>query len=330
MTELTAIRTADGAWTFEQQDPSIVAAGIPASPPADWFEPRQFDCVTPLTFTADGQVYGHVADRSIPHIGLPGQRTAPRSKSGYRWYMTGQVRCDDGSLISTGRITMGAGHASLEASAESAAAHYDNTATAVADVVAWDDQFGVCVAGAARPGVTEDQMRTAMASPPSGDWRVINGDLEMVAALLVNVPGFPSPRVNLAASGAVQSLVAAGVIPRTPNPEQEAVVAAPNQPAPPAPADGPSADGTVMIGDTGLVGQVVEQAESGDVVVEVTVPASELHAASDEQAVAASAKRTQRQQMRALAASVNSLSEQLAARDRADTARELLASLPVE
>lgn len=327
MTELTAIRTADGAWTFEQPDPSIVAAGIPASPPPDWFEPRQFDGVTPLTFTADGQVYGHIADRSIPHIGLPGQRTAPRSKSGYRWYMTGQVRCDDGSLVSTGRITMGAGHASLEASAESAAAHYDNTATAVADVVAWDDQFGVCVAGAARPGVTEEQMRTAMASPPSGDWRVIHGNLEMVAALLVNVPGFPSPRVNLAASGAVHSLVAAGVIPRTPEHEEVATVAAPT---PPAPTDGPSADGTVSIGDTGLVGRVVEQTDEGQVVVEVTVPAEELHSASEEQAVAASAKLTQRQQMRSLAAAVNSLSEQLAARDRADKARELLEGVPAQ
>ncbi|MDN5918678.1 MAG: hypothetical protein L0I76_26880, partial [Pseudonocardia sp.] len=204
VTELSAERGTDGAWRF----PAMVAAAIPAAPPAAWFAQRPFDGPTPLTFTADGQVYGHIADRAIPHIGLPGHRTAPRSPSRYRWYHTGQVRCDDDTLVATGRITMGAGHASLDASAEAATAHYDNTAAAVADVVAWDDEHGVAVAGAARPGTTPDQMRAAMASPPSGDWRVIGNDLEMVAALLVNVPGFPTPRAGIAASGAVMARVA--------------------------------------------------------------------------------------------------------------------------
>ncbi|MDN5919080.1 MAG: hypothetical protein L0I76_28965, partial [Pseudonocardia sp.] len=86
-------------------------------------------------------------------------------------------------------------------------------------------------------------------------------------------------------------------------------------------------DGTVTIGDTGLVGQVIEESEAG-VVVEVTVPADELHAASQEDAVAASAKLTTRQQLRAMSASISDLSDQIAARDRADTARTLLASLP--
>jgi hypothetical protein len=42
--------------------------------------------------------------------------------------------------------------------------------------------------------------------------RDVRGNLEMVATLAVNVPGFPIPHVGLAASGGVQiSLVAAGI-----------------------------------------------------------------------------------------------------------------------
>jgi hypothetical protein len=48
----------------------------------------------------------------------------------------------------------------------------------------------------------------------SGDWRRIGGNLELVAALAVNVPGFPVPRPRgLVASGSMQSLVAAGMLP---------------------------------------------------------------------------------------------------------------------
>lgn len=238
VTEVTAARTPNGSWTFASADAAVVASAIPAAPPAAWFEHRQFDGPTPLTFTADGQIYGHIADRSIPHIGLPGHRTAPKSKSGYRWFTTGQVRCDDDTLVATGRLTMLAGHADLDADAATAAAHYDNVATAVADVIAWDDEYGVAVAGAARPGTTAEQMRMAMASPPSGDWRVIDNDLELVAALLVNVPGFPTPRAALAASGAITALVAAGAI----RPKETPVT---TPPPPPDTAD-PAADPVLL------------------------------------------------------------------------------------
>src|SRR5690606_35838971 len=54
--------------------------------------------------------------------------------------------------------------------------------------------------------------------PISGDWRSVNGssDLHLLAALSVPVPGFPVPRPEaFVASGAVQSLVAAGAVPLT-------------------------------------------------------------------------------------------------------------------
>jgi hypothetical protein len=69
------------------------------------------------------------------------------------------------------------------------------------------------VAGALRPGLSSAQIDAVRAGALSGDWREIRRHLELVAALVVNVPGFPIPRVGLAASGGIQSaLVAAGVV----------------------------------------------------------------------------------------------------------------------
>jgi hypothetical protein len=315
VTELVATYAADGSWSFDAAEVALIAAAIPTEPPRAWFDRRRFDGPTPLTFTSDGQVYGHIADRTVPHIGLPGHRTAPKSKSGYSYYHTGQVRCDDGTLVSTGRITMLTGHADLDADAQTAAAHYDHTGSAVADVVAWDDEFGVAVAGAARPGTTAEQMRMAMASPPSGDWRGIGNDLEMVGALLVNVPGFPTPRAALAASGAVQSLVAAGVVVRTENPN-------PQEPEMTETVTLNKGD-YVELAVTAAIGQVVETTDGG-YVLEVPVGATDVKRASEEQAIAASAARTERQRMASLEARIEQLTASLEARDRAAKAEAIL------
>jgi hypothetical protein len=53
------------------------------------------------------------------------------------------------------------------------------------------------------------QIRALRASAPSGDWRPVNGSLELVAVCQVNVPGFPIARA-MVASGKVMALVAAG------------------------------------------------------------------------------------------------------------------------
>jgi hypothetical protein len=57
-------------------------------------------------------------------------------------------------------------------------------------------------------------VRALRASPISGDWRKVDGNLELVAALAVNVPGFPViPRPQgMVASGGLTSLVATGIV----------------------------------------------------------------------------------------------------------------------
>ncbi len=187
----------------------FVAGAIPVTPPKSWFANPELKKATPLTVTDEGQVFGHIAAWHVDHIGLAYGTKPPRSKSKYAYFHTGVVRTDDGTDVPVGQLTLAGGHASLEASAAAAARHYDDTGSAVSDVHAGEDAYGIWVAGALRPSATPEQIRALRASAPSGDWRPIKGALELVAVCQVNVPGFPIARARVA-SGQVMALVAAG------------------------------------------------------------------------------------------------------------------------
>jgi hypothetical protein len=188
---------------------AFVAGAIPVTPPADWFENPKLSGPTPLTIDDDGRVYGHIAAWQTNHIGLPFGTKPPRSRTNYSYFHTGVIKTDAGISVPVGQLTLAGGHASLEASAQEAVKHYDDTASAFADVHAGEDQYGIWVSGGLRPGTTPEQIRAARASAPSGDWRPIRGSLELVAVCQVNVPGFPIARARVA-SGSVMALVAAG------------------------------------------------------------------------------------------------------------------------
>lgn len=200
-------------------DGGLTAAAAPLDPPRSWFADPKLSAATPVTITDDGRIFGHLATWDVCHIASPAGEgvcvTAPHSAMGYARFHTGTLRTDDGDIIDVGRITMGTGHAGPRANGAAAAAHYDHTGLAVADVRAGEDVHGIWVAGALRPEVTPEQIRTLRASPLSGDWR-FDADtrgLELRAALAVNVPGFPIPRPSgLVASGELTSLVASGVL----------------------------------------------------------------------------------------------------------------------
>lgn len=195
---------------YEYQLAALAASAAPVVPPRSWFNNPNLNQATPLVITDEGKVYGHIASWSTSHIGLPGRNVKPpRSASKYAYFRTGELRTDTGD-VQVGQLTLAGGHASLQASAEEAVKHYDDTASAVADVVAGEDQFGIWVSGALRPDVTPAQIRAFRASSPSGDWRPINGRLELVAVCQVNVPGFPVARAITASGGVPGALVAAG------------------------------------------------------------------------------------------------------------------------
>lgn len=200
---------------FDDTRIAVVASAVPTEPPTAWFQNPHLAAPTPLTITRDGQVFGHAALWGTCHTGRPGTcLTAPRSSTDYAYFRTGAVLTADGDTIATGPITLGTGHAGLSLNSRSAAEHYDHTGTAIADVVTGEDAFGIWFAGAVRPGIPDERLHALRASALSGDWRAVNGKLELVALLAVNTPGFPVPRTSVALADESDplALVAAGVV----------------------------------------------------------------------------------------------------------------------
>lgn len=182
------------------------------APPAAWFEDPALDEPTPLTITADGQVYGHIATWGTCHLGRTDVCiTPPHSVTDYAYFRTGEVVTADGSRVPVGVLTMNTGHADLTASAQETVAHYDHTGTQAMHLAAGEDAHGIWVAGAlAVKELTHQALSVLRAAAPSGDWRRIGGNLELVGVLAVNTPGFPVPRPRtLVASGQQLALVAA-------------------------------------------------------------------------------------------------------------------------
>lgn len=184
-----------------------VAANVPANPPERWFKNPQLTGLTKLQVTEEGRVYGHIADWSQRHIGFMGEKVFPPRdphKGVYPRFHRNPVRTAEGGRINTGPLTSG-GHASTDAdvSMASAMAHYDDPRYVIANVVCGEDEFGIWVAGALRPGVQAWQVSIADTYAFSGDWRFG----ELVAACTVSVPGFHVPNdpsvLALAASAGV-------------------------------------------------------------------------------------------------------------------------------
>jgi hypothetical protein len=203
------------------EEPSLTAAAAglaPVSPPADWFANPEFDEVTPLTITDGGQIFGHAWQWDTCHLSFEQCVTAPHSNTNYAYYLLGEIECDEGEHLAVGKITLDSAHAGTRLSRQDATSHYDNTGTVAAHVSFGEDEHGGWFAGAINPELSEEKLRILRGSTVSGDWRGVDGNLELVALLSVNVPGFPVPRSLRASFEQVDdepvavALVAAGIV----------------------------------------------------------------------------------------------------------------------
>jgi len=199
---------------------TAAAAGLaPEKPPADWFDDPQFEELTPMTITDDGRIFGHAWAWDTCHVSFDGCVTAPESETGYAYFELGEIECAGGERLPVGKITLDAPHAGQRLSRQEATRHYDHTGTVVAYVRFGEDEHGGWFAGTVRPDLPAEKLRLLRGATVSGDWRGVDGNLELIALLAVNVPGFPVPRqralVAAAADGGepeLLSLVAAGVV----------------------------------------------------------------------------------------------------------------------
>lgn len=195
-------------------DESMTAAALLRAPAA-WYENPMLTGPTKIRVTADGRVYGHLAQWNTCHRGVGNSCIIPpHSAVDYAHFKTGSTMTADGVLRPVGNLTYGAGHADTSLGYLAAAAHYDNAATTVANVNAGEDAHGIWVAGAMAPGTGELEAQQLRAHPLSGDWRRTGGNLELIAALAVNTPGFPidEPQYAMTAAGVQNSLIAAGIV----------------------------------------------------------------------------------------------------------------------
>jgi hypothetical protein len=203
---------------WDQTDPArqsatrraMTASSAPVKPPKAWFEDPQLTAKSRIQVTEDGRVFGHAAAWDECHTGFDGVCvTVPRSQTNYQYFTLGELVTAEGDTIDVGTVTMGTGHANSEWNATRSLAHYDDTGTQVAVVRAGEDRFGVWVAGALVPGLSDERVAELRRSPLSGDWRRLRGNLEMIRVLAVNSPGFAILRTE---KSKPLSLVAAGIV----------------------------------------------------------------------------------------------------------------------
>lgn len=169
-------------------------------PPIAAFTRPSLDGPTPITWNWEtGRVFGHIATWRTCHVGYSDVCvTAPRAgEAGYTWFNRFSVETVDGGMVGTGRLTVGGSHAGLALSASSAMAHHD-ALTVAADVVAYEDDHGIVVAGVARPGLDGATMAILERRKVSGDWRAVGAELALVEVLALSPgprsqsePGFP-------------------------------------------------------------------------------------------------------------------------------------------
>lgn len=197
---------------------ALTAAAVPIDPPRAWFDNPRFREHTPMTVTDSGRIYGHAADWESCHISFPDRCVPPpRSASNYAYFHDGEVRCSDGTRVAVGHLSVKGGHADLDCSGAQAKAYYDDTDACIADVCVGEDAYGIWMAGALRPRADPVDVRTAMASGVSGDWRRLGGNLELIQLSSVNVRGFLKPRTRVRESAGLVAAVIADMPPVTPD-----------------------------------------------------------------------------------------------------------------
>lgn len=184
-----------GSWAAQ------VAAAVPEEPPAEWFTDPGLAKPSKVRVTDEGRVFGHVAAWNSTHAAFPGVHPPRNRDKSYAKFHRHPVRVAGGGVVKTGPLATG-GHTSTEVALpiEAVQAHYDDPRYVVADVVCGEDEHGIWVSGALRPGVSPFQIMLLDRYSISGDWRYG----ELLAACSVSVPGF-----HLDADTEVASLTAA-------------------------------------------------------------------------------------------------------------------------
>lgn len=155
------------------------------------FETPSFAEPTRVRVEGD-KISGHIALWGTCHTSFKGACiTPPRSKIDYAAFHRSQITLANGETMMVGKLTVDGNHAGPYVSPAETAAHYDDTSTLAAVVRAGEDEHGIWVTGHIVPWADDATRQLVQLADWSGDWRELNRNLELIAVLGVNTPGFP-------------------------------------------------------------------------------------------------------------------------------------------
>lgn len=184
--EIIEYRIPDPAKVLTPEDAlELVASfGVP-QPHASFFRP---EASTPqkIIFTADGDVYGHLAAWEDCHAGIDGRCVIPpRPRDNYASWNKPGVLTEKG-IVATGPIALYGGHKY----GNDLSAAYGKVENAWADVRIIEGQIGPWISGRARPHIGDDKSYDARASRISGHWK----DGELMGIVSVTSEGMRGPK----------------------------------------------------------------------------------------------------------------------------------------
>ena len=178
--------------------------------PAKFFDKIKFKKATRLTITPEGEVFGHPVMWGRKHR-AQGHETwtaKPSRQASMPDFNIGETHLDDGRIIASGIFTSEGLHAPMHDSSWDKKTisrfvqgfrdkmmgnrYMEDVGLQFAQVVAWEDEFGMAVHGSLQPWVTSEQATRAMAGCTSIDTRY-----GAVAGVhFVNVCGFVPPPIT--------------------------------------------------------------------------------------------------------------------------------------
>lgn len=177
----------------------VASVATLSGPTAALFDRPALAGPTPITWDFDnGIVFGHIATWRTCHVGYSDVCvTPPRDTADYASFNRFPVETADGGVVWAGRLTVGGLHAPLAAGASQAMSAYDDK-TVAAHVRAYEDEFGIVVAGVIEPGLDDRTKRVLSRRKVSGDWRETHQGMSLIELLALSPgprqhsePGFP-------------------------------------------------------------------------------------------------------------------------------------------
>jgi len=177
---------------------TLQAGGGPARRPAAAYQRQNLTGPTPFGITDEGWFVGHVAVRMNADGSLNCHRSlsvgggciVPPEQDTFEEAHCGTTYLDDGTQIRTGVLTYADLHAAPGGlSVAEIQRLIEDTGTQLGSVRYYADRWGIQACGVAHEGRTPEELAVAVASTPSGDWRMKSGAYRLFGVHLVNTGG---------------------------------------------------------------------------------------------------------------------------------------------